>query len=195
MGTASYRCSPARAADGRKGTTVNRGGEPGGGRYLNEIHGHGTGERSGMGKEEGGGARSAAAVRNICRNKRRRVQPVDFSLCLPSQESGVAPAKRKRPARATAGRKLKRTKKDTVDLDLPEGPSTSLRESGAKRAKRGSEEQEVCGVSGVPLTGGEPDPVTNIHANCAGADQPTRMECGRQPHRGSVGAGATGRTG
>ncbi|KAJ1118347.1 hypothetical protein NDU88_006539 [Pleurodeles waltl] len=82
------------------------------------------------------------------------VQPSDSGLCLLSQESGVVPAKRKRPARAAAGSKLKRTKKDMVDLDLPEGPSTSQRERGAKRAKKDSEEQEAGGFeqqAKVPL--------------------------------------------
>ncbi|KAJ1105842.1 hypothetical protein NDU88_003246 [Pleurodeles waltl] len=62
------------------------------------------------------------------------VQLSDSGLYLRSQESGVAPAKKKIPARATAGSKLKRSKKDMVDLDLPEGPTTSQREWGAKRA-------------------------------------------------------------
>ncbi|KAJ1165687.1 hypothetical protein NDU88_006104 [Pleurodeles waltl] len=43
-----------------------------GGGYLGDIHGHGAGERSGIGKEDGGGARSAAAVGNYRPNKHRR---------------------------------------------------------------------------------------------------------------------------
>ncbi|KAJ1149708.1 hypothetical protein NDU88_002513 [Pleurodeles waltl] len=53
------------------------------------------------------------------------VQPSDSGLCLLSDERVAAPAKRKRPARATAGRKLKRAKKDMAASDLPEGLATS----------------------------------------------------------------------
>ncbi|KAJ1174173.1 hypothetical protein NDU88_005996 [Pleurodeles waltl] len=76
------------------------------------------------------------------------VQPSDSGLCLLSLESVIAPAKRKRPARAAVGSKLKKTKKDMGERDLPEEPSTSQKDSGAKRAKKGSEEQEAVSTSG-----------------------------------------------
>ncbi|KAJ1178687.1 hypothetical protein NDU88_003929 [Pleurodeles waltl] len=83
-----------------------------------------------------------------------KVQPSDSGLCLLTEESIIEPAKRKRPARAAAGSKLKRTKKDMADSDLPKGPSTSQKDIGAKRAKKDSEEQEAVGANGVPLTEG-----------------------------------------
>ncbi|KAJ1156577.1 hypothetical protein NDU88_009295 [Pleurodeles waltl] len=80
------------------------------------------------------------------------VQPSDSGLCLLSGESVVAPAKRKRPARATAGNKLKGAKKDTADSNLEEGPATSQKDSGTRRTKKDILEQEVAGASGVPRT-------------------------------------------
>ncbi|KAJ1101298.1 hypothetical protein NDU88_006369 [Pleurodeles waltl] len=85
------------------------------------------------------------------------VQPSDSGFCLLSDESVAAPAKRKRPARAAAGSKLKRAKKDTADSNLPEGPSTSQTDSGPRRARKDNEEQEAAGQVGFPsLLGGWP---------------------------------------
>ncbi|KAJ1199517.1 hypothetical protein NDU88_003351 [Pleurodeles waltl] len=64
------------------------------------------------------------------------VQPSDSGLCLPSGESVVAPAERKRPARATARNKLKGAKKDLADSNLSEGPSTSQKGSRQRRTKK-----------------------------------------------------------
>ncbi|KAJ1154307.1 hypothetical protein NDU88_007060 [Pleurodeles waltl] len=58
------------------------------------------------------------------------VQPSDSGLCLLSGESVVAPAKRKQPARATAGNKLKGAKKDTAHSNLAEGPQLLRRTAG-----------------------------------------------------------------
>ncbi|KAJ1210781.1 hypothetical protein NDU88_006143 [Pleurodeles waltl] len=89
------------------------------------------------------------------------VQPSDSGLCLLSEESVVAPAKRKRLARATAGSKLKRAKKDMAERNLPESPSTSQKDSGPRRSKKDREEQEAAGASGVPLTAGGLAPGTS----------------------------------
>ncbi|KAJ1085397.1 hypothetical protein NDU88_005529 [Pleurodeles waltl] len=78
------------------------------------------------------------------------VQPSDSGLCLLSDERGAAPAKRKRPARAAAGSKLKRAKKDTADSELPEGLSTPQTDSGSRRARKDNKEQEVAGGGGIP---------------------------------------------
>ncbi|KAJ1104895.1 hypothetical protein NDU88_002303 [Pleurodeles waltl] len=67
------------------------------------------------------------------------VQPSDSGLCLLSDERVVAPAKRKRPASAAAGSKLKRAKKDMADSDLLEGLSTSQTDSGPRRARKDNE--------------------------------------------------------
>ncbi|KAJ1207017.1 hypothetical protein NDU88_002410 [Pleurodeles waltl] len=77
------------------------------------------------------------------------VQPSDSGLCLISDESIAAPAKRKRPARAAAGSKLKRAKKDMADSNLPEGLSTSQKDGGPRRARKDNEEQEATGAGGV----------------------------------------------
>ncbi|KAJ1088861.1 hypothetical protein NDU88_002015 [Pleurodeles waltl] len=74
------------------------------------------------------------------------VQPLDSGLCLPSGESVIAPAKRKRPARASAGNKLKAAKKDMADSNLPEGPSTSQKDGGSRRTKKDILEQESAGA-------------------------------------------------
>ncbi|KAJ1089640.1 hypothetical protein NDU88_002789 [Pleurodeles waltl] len=82
------------------------------------------------------------------------VQPSDSVLCLLSDESVAVHAKRKRPARAAAGSKLKRAKKDMADSNLPEGLSTSQKDSGPRRARKDNEEQEVAGTGGVLLAAG-----------------------------------------
>ncbi|KAJ1088962.1 hypothetical protein NDU88_002116 [Pleurodeles waltl] len=85
------------------------------------------------------------------------VQPSDSGFCLISEESVAAPAKRKRPARAAAGSKLKRAKKDMSDSNLPEGPPTSQTDSRPRRVRKDNEEQEAGGASGFPsLLGGWP---------------------------------------
>ncbi|KAJ1136481.1 hypothetical protein NDU88_002897 [Pleurodeles waltl] len=76
------------------------------------------------------------------------VQPSDSGLCLLSDERGAAPAKRKRPARATAGSKLKRAKKDTADIELPEGLSTPQPDSGPRGPGKDNKEQEAAGGGG-----------------------------------------------
>ncbi|KAJ1163104.1 hypothetical protein NDU88_003567 [Pleurodeles waltl] len=82
------------------------------------------------------------------------VQPSDSGLCLLSEESVAAPAKRKRPASAAVWSKIKRAKKDMAENNLPEGPSASQTDSGPRRATKDNEEQEAAGASGVPLTDG-----------------------------------------
>ncbi|KAJ1173606.1 hypothetical protein NDU88_005435 [Pleurodeles waltl] len=79
------------------------------------------------------------------------VQPSDSGLCLLSDERGAAPAKRKRPARAAARSKLKRSKKDTADIELPEGPSTPQPDSGPRGPGKNNKEQEAAGGGGDPL--------------------------------------------
>ncbi|KAJ1147023.1 hypothetical protein NDU88_013274 [Pleurodeles waltl] len=79
------------------------------------------------------------------------VQPSDSGLCLLSDERGAAPAKRKRPARAAARSKLKRSKKDTADIELPEGPSTPQPDSGPRGPGKDNKEQEAAGGGGDPL--------------------------------------------
>ncbi|KAJ1202081.1 hypothetical protein NDU88_005884 [Pleurodeles waltl] len=79
------------------------------------------------------------------------VQPSDSGLCILSDESVATPAKRKRPARAAAGSKLKRAKKDMADSNLPEGPSTSQMDSRPRRARKDHEEQEAARAGGLPL--------------------------------------------
>ncbi|KAJ1162688.1 hypothetical protein NDU88_003155 [Pleurodeles waltl] len=105
------------------------------------------------------------------------VQPSDSGLCLLSEERVAAPAKRRRPARATAGSKLKRAKKGTPDSILPEGPSTSQKDSGPRRSKKDSEEQEAAGASGVLFTAGGLAPGTSTPITQEQAGQP-------QEHRG-----------
>ncbi|KAJ1215312.1 hypothetical protein NDU88_002921 [Pleurodeles waltl] len=101
------------------------------------------------------------------------VQPSDSGLCLLSEESVAAPAKRKRPARVAAGSKLKRAKKDMADSNLPEGLSTTQKDSGPKRARKDNEEEEAAGAGGVPLSAGGGGP-RGKPADWSGADQPTR---------------------
>ncbi|KAJ1113398.1 hypothetical protein NDU88_001644 [Pleurodeles waltl] len=103
-----------------------------------------------MGKEDGVQQQSETpAATNT-----DEVQPSDSGLCLQSRESVVAPAKRKRLARAMAGSKLKGGKKEMADSNLPEGPSASQKDSGPRRTKKDIVEQEAAGASAVPLTAG-----------------------------------------
>ncbi|KAJ1214053.1 hypothetical protein NDU88_001681 [Pleurodeles waltl] len=102
------------------------------------------------------------------------VQPSDSGLCLLSGEIVAAPAKRKRPARAAAGNKLKKAKKDMADSNLPEGPSTSRTDSGPRGARKDNEEQEAAGAGGVPLAAGGLAP---------GASAPSAQEQISQPAR------------
>ncbi|KAJ1164529.1 hypothetical protein NDU88_004966 [Pleurodeles waltl] len=81
-------------------------------------------------------------------------QPSDSGLGLPSGESVIAPAKRKRPARATAGNKLKTAKKEMADSNLSERPSTFQKDGGTRRTKKDILEQESVGASGAPCTAG-----------------------------------------
>ncbi|KAJ1155868.1 hypothetical protein NDU88_008593 [Pleurodeles waltl] len=83
-----------------------------------------------------------------------KAQPSDSGLCLLSDERVAVPAKRKRPARAAAGSKLKRARKDMAASDLPEGLATSQTDSGPRRARKDNEEQEAAGAGGVPLAAG-----------------------------------------
>ncbi|KAJ1170939.1 hypothetical protein NDU88_002810 [Pleurodeles waltl] len=79
------------------------------------------------------------------------VQPSDSGLCLLSDERGAAPAKRKRPARAAARSKLKRSKKDTADIELPEGPSTPSRTAGREGPGKTIRSRRRPGGAGIPL--------------------------------------------
>ncbi|KAJ1178184.1 hypothetical protein NDU88_003431 [Pleurodeles waltl] len=163
-------------------------GEPRGGRYLVEIHGDGSGDRSGMAEEDGGGTRGAAAFRNPPLTNADEVQPSDSGLCLLSEESVAAPAKRKRPARAAAGSKLKRAKKDMADSKLPEVPSSSQMDSGPRRATKDNEEHEAAGASGVPLTAGGLAPGTIAPIAQEQISQPARsVAC--SPTLGASGQG------
>ncbi|KAJ1131442.1 hypothetical protein NDU88_009779 [Pleurodeles waltl] len=101
------------------------------------------------------------------------VQPSDSGLCLLNGESVVAPAKRKHPTRTTAGNKLKAAKKDIADSNLPEGPSTSQKDSGPSRTKRDILEQEEAGASGVPLMAGVPTTGANMRSEQGQTGQPT----------------------
>ncbi|KAJ1162410.1 hypothetical protein NDU88_002878 [Pleurodeles waltl] len=65
------------------------------------------------------------------------VQPSDSGLCLLNGESVIVPAKRKRPASATAGNKLKGAKKDMADSILAEGPQLLRRTTGLLRRTTG----------------------------------------------------------
>ncbi|KAJ1115364.1 hypothetical protein NDU88_003588 [Pleurodeles waltl] len=76
------------------------------------------------------------------------VQSSDSGLCLLRRESVVAPAKRKQPARAMVGNKLKGAKKDAADSNLAEGPAASQKDRGTRRTKTDILEQEVAGASG-----------------------------------------------
>ncbi|KAJ1117167.1 hypothetical protein NDU88_005367 [Pleurodeles waltl] len=122
------------------------------------------------------------------------VQPSDSGLCLLSEERGTAPAKRKRPARAAARSKLKRSKKDTADIELPEGPATPQPDSGPRGPGKDNKEQEAAGGGrGSPCgCGGGP---RGKHAECGGPDQPTSSLCGLQTHHRGTRAGAAGGTG
>ncbi|KAJ1137549.1 hypothetical protein NDU88_003947 [Pleurodeles waltl] len=119
------------------------------------------------------------------------VQPSDSGLCLLSEESVAAPAKRKRPARAAAGSKLKRAKKDMADSNLPEGLSTSQKDSGPRRARKDNEEQEAAGTSGVPLIAGGLAPGTSMPIAQEQINQPARsVAC--SPTLGASGQGLQG---
>ncbi|KAJ1128643.1 hypothetical protein NDU88_007018 [Pleurodeles waltl] len=110
------------------------------------------------------------------------VQPSDSGLCVLSGESVVVPAKRKRPARATAGNKLKGAKKDMADSNLPEGPSTSQKDSGPRRTKKDILEQEVAGASGVPLTTGGLATRANMQIEQEQTGQPAKnVSCSPAP--------------
>ncbi|KAJ1099254.1 hypothetical protein NDU88_004357 [Pleurodeles waltl] len=99
------------------------------------------------------------------------VQPSDSGLCLLSDESVAVPAKRKRPARAAAGSKLKRAKKGMAYSNLPEGPSTSQMDSGPRRARKDNEEQEAAraGPSGQGLQVGLSKMMEAMHSFMASA--------------------------
>ncbi|KAJ1123130.1 hypothetical protein NDU88_001603 [Pleurodeles waltl] len=101
------------------------------------------------------------------------VQPSDSGLCLRSVESVAAPAKRKRPPRATAGNKLKVAKKVITDKVLPEAPSTPREDSGPRRNMGDSLEQEVPVSSGAPLTAGAPITGENLRRDQGQSGQPT----------------------
>ncbi|KAJ1206664.1 hypothetical protein NDU88_002066 [Pleurodeles waltl] len=116
------------------------------------------------------------------------VLPSDSGLCLLSEESVAAPAKRRRPARAAAGSKLKRAKKDMADSNLPEGLSTSQKDSGTRRARKYNEEEEVAGAGGVPLSAGGLAPGTSPPIAQEQISQPTRSVDG-SPTLGASGQG------
>ncbi|KAJ1156512.1 hypothetical protein NDU88_009231 [Pleurodeles waltl] len=106
-------------------------------------------------------------LENTGARKTNEVQLSDSGLCLLSRESVVAPAKWKRPARATAGNKLKGAKKDTVDSNLAEGPAASHKDSGRRRTKKDILEQEVAGASGEPrLAGGHATERPCVPSSC-----------------------------
>ncbi|KAJ1097661.1 hypothetical protein NDU88_002778 [Pleurodeles waltl] len=110
------------------------------------------------------------------------VQPSDSGLCLLSGESVVAPAKRKRPARATAGNKIKEAKKDSADSNLAEGPATSQKDSGTRRTKKDILEQEVAGASGVPRTAGGHATGATMRIEQEQTGQPAKnVSCGPVP--------------
>ncbi|KAJ1114626.1 hypothetical protein NDU88_002861 [Pleurodeles waltl] len=122
---------------------------------------------------------------------RDEVQPSDSGLCLLSDESVAAPAKRKRPARAAAGSKLKRAKKDMADSNLPESLSTSQKDSGPRRARKDNEEQEATGASGVLLSAGGLAPGASPPIAQEQISQPARsVDC--SPTLGASGQGLQG---
>ncbi|KAJ1099582.1 hypothetical protein NDU88_004681 [Pleurodeles waltl] len=119
-----------------------------------------------------------------------KVQPSDSGLCLLSEESVIAPTKRKRPSRAAARGKLKRTKRTwraAIYLKVPQLLRKTTDQRQPVRNKR------------LPVPVGFPSPrgayPCDEHCNGSGADQPTRKELGLQPHPRSIGAGAAGGTG
>ncbi|KAJ1160126.1 hypothetical protein NDU88_000628 [Pleurodeles waltl] len=149
---------------------------------LGEIHGNGTGERIGMAKEDGGAQQQ---LENTAAANADEVQPLNSGLCLPSGESVIAPAERKRLARATAGNKLKAAKKDMADSNLPEGPSTSQKDGGSRRTKKDILEQESAGA---PCTAGALATGADIQIEQEQTGQPGKnVSCSPAP--GSSGQG------
>ncbi|KAJ1083240.1 hypothetical protein NDU88_003399 [Pleurodeles waltl] len=113
--------------------------------------------------------------------KTDEVQPSDSGLCLLSDERGAAPAKRKRPARAAGGSKLKRAKKDMADSDLQEGLSTPQTDRRPRRARKENKEQEAAGAGGVSLAAGGLAPGASTPIAEEQTSQPARNVACRPP--------------
>ncbi|KAJ1119854.1 hypothetical protein NDU88_008039 [Pleurodeles waltl] len=104
------------------------------------------------------------------------VQPTDSGLCLRSVESVTAPARRKRPPRATAGNKLKPAKKVGTENVLPEVSATPLEDSGLRR-NIDSMEQGGPVASGAPLTAGASTTRENLQRDQGQSGQPADNGC------------------